>query len=115
MNHLIGRQAILEVSDPWEFGSEHGAGPFAASIDTASPQGLILKLASPLTYKGLIFRSVVATARHDDKPLDTITDHGFTPVNLTPIPLHQDTSPEDAFGAAAQWRGWHLIGGIRRR
>jgi hypothetical protein len=73
----------------------------------------MLRLARPLTYRGLTFQSVVATARHEDKPLDAITDHSFTPVNLTPIPLPEGT-PEDAFRAAAQWRGWHLIGGIRR-
>jgi hypothetical protein len=115
LNELKGRQVTFQVSDPWDFGTEHGVGPFPASIEAASQQGLLLQLAKPLVYKGLPFRFVVATPRHEDSPLEAIADQKVVPTNLTPVPetAGEGSHSESMFEAAAHWRGWHLIGAIR--
>jgi hypothetical protein len=114
VKHLTARQAILEVSDPWDFCSEQGTGPFPAYIEIASSHGLVLRLPHPLSYRGFTFKSLVATAREVDKGLGTGRRSGPLPVNLTPFEEGEaDERTVSPLVAAAKWRRWHLIGTLR--
>ena len=56
--NLVGSVVAITVSDPWDFGTKLGAGPFAARVlqqqeDISSDEGAILvELVNPLTYHG---------------------------------------------------------------
>lgn len=82
----------FDVSDPCDFGTEHGTGPFAGSIEATTPQALLVRLKNPLTYTGLTVQFVVATARHVDKPLEMIADQVAVPANLTPVQVTPGSS-----------------------
>jgi len=59
----------IVVSDPWEFGSECGTGPFLGTVTDASADTLVVRLATPITYRGQTLLSAVAKARHiGDQP-----------------------------------------------
>lgn len=69
---LKGLPVEITVSDPWEFVTEHGSGPFAAAVvavghDTkASSQDLLLlKLVTPISHRGTICEYFVAGERSD--------------------------------------------------
>lgn len=49
-----GRLVELFVSDPWDFGTECGCGPFLATIEEVRSNGLRLRLSAPLDYRGRI-------------------------------------------------------------
>lgn len=106
---MTGQQLFVKVSDPWDFCTEHGTGPFSAVVENASGDELVLRFPSTLAYKGVVFDRVVATARHVDKPLHLISTRDEVPANLTPVPSLTGPDEDDAFGRAAGWRAWHLI------
>jgi hypothetical protein len=111
LQNFVGRQVVVIVSDPWDFCSQHGTGPFSMAVEGASGDELLLRLANGLTYKGVVFDRMVATARHADDRLLMIANRDGVSVNLTPVPsLATSPQADDAFGRAARWRGWHLIG-----
>jgi hypothetical protein len=41
---LIGRRVTLLVSDPWDFGTEHGVGPFGGTIQQVQGEVLAVSL-----------------------------------------------------------------------
>jgi len=61
---LIGRTLILMVSDPWEFGTEHGVGPFEVTVEQVSETHIFLKVVSPWTYMDIQWEYLVGTGRH---------------------------------------------------
>jgi len=61
---FINLAVSIVVSDPWEFGSECGTGPFFGTITDANADTLILRLAKPITYRGRTFPTGIVKARH---------------------------------------------------
>jgi hypothetical protein len=115
LHNLVGQQVVVSVSDPWEFCSQHGTGPFTTTVRAVRPDKLLLSFAGALTYRGVVFDRVVATARHADGRLDTITSHDGVAMNLTPVSSQSSSvDAHDGFERAAQWRGWHLIATSRK-
>ncbi len=107
---LIGMRVRFTVSDPWEFGTEHGTGPFLATIvgdnlttrNSHGDQGVLLQLAVPLVFQNTNCEYFVAQPRHTG---DTLATLRRTPVfcNLTAIPNDKalSGSPFDL----SWWRG----------
>jgi hypothetical protein len=60
---LVGAKVDVLVSDPWEFGTECGVGPFPALVESANGE-LLLRLEAPIQYRGAQLLSVVAAPRH---------------------------------------------------
>ncbi|WP_146655045.1 hypothetical protein [Labilithrix luteola] len=60
-----GRFVQILVSDPWEFGTACGVGPFDAVVEGIQQGRLVLRLRQGLDYGGTIFR-VVAVSRYKD-------------------------------------------------
>jgi hypothetical protein len=59
----VGHRATVYVSDPWEFGTRCGVGPFEAVVEDIRPDMLLLTLDGPLQYDGPVY-SVVARPRY---------------------------------------------------
>jgi hypothetical protein len=45
---LVGTCVAVTISDPWEFGTECGTGPFEGIIEEISEIRMLIKLRSPL-------------------------------------------------------------------
>jgi|GEM_PF-3590698 len=119
-NHDLGKlvqsKVVFGVSDPWDFYTEHGDQEYSAIVKAVSSELLLVELTVSLQYKGVVFKHLVATARHEDKSLADMTTSHAVPVNLVPAILQEktaDANTDDLFHAAASWRSWHLIGGLR--
>ena len=60
----VGAYVHLTISDPWEFGTECGVGPFGGDILDASSEVILLRLRRPLSYQGRQLGYAVARPRH---------------------------------------------------
>lgn len=108
---LVGRAASIEVSDPWEFVSIHGSGPFAVDIEAVDGGAMLVRLRAPYRYRDTDFSYLAATARHSNAALDALSSGMTVPVNL--VPLAQGGDIRAWKQAASSWRGWHLVGSLR--
>jgi len=52
------------VSDPWEFGTECGSGPFTGRVVEIDDDAYLIRLDTSLNYRGLSFKSLIAKPRH---------------------------------------------------
>jgi hypothetical protein len=116
---LKGLTVEITVSDPWEFVTEHGSGPFAAAV-VAAAQGagssqdlMLLRLAVPISHGSAICEYFVAGERSDhDRLADLLRDKAIN-CTLTRVPPEQalTNSPVDL----SWWRGGiALLGSVRR-
>ncbi len=60
---VTGRALSLFVSDPWDFGTEHGTGPFKSAVVGRSEHALLLKLIEPFAYANEMWAFLAATPR----------------------------------------------------
>jgi hypothetical protein len=60
---FAGQHAQVYVSDPWEFGTACGVGPFATLVREVRPELVLLTLETPIDFQGPIF-AIVARPRH---------------------------------------------------
>jgi len=104
MNPHIGHAVKLVVSDPWDFVSAVGAGPFGAQIvDTEGAvtiEKALIRLDEPLAYAGNVIEYLIATPRHTTQTLDAISD-GTVHVNAQWL----QGPPTEWVARAAKWRG----------
>ncbi len=52
------------MSDPWDFGTEHGTGPFVGTISHVADERLVIRLRDPIAHSGKMLCTAVAMARH---------------------------------------------------
>ena len=84
--HLTNLPVSLVVSDPWEFGTECGTGPFFGTVTDASTDSLIVRFTTPIVYKGRTLRCAVAKPRHvGDQPGTVAFKPLFANVILTTV------------------------------
>jgi len=62
--NLLNIAVAISVSDPWEFGTHCGVGPFPGRVVEQRPDVVAVKLDLPLSYAGKRLTSVVIRARH---------------------------------------------------
>jgi hypothetical protein len=108
---LAGESATLEISDPWDFVTMHGAGPFPAVVLASGSGAILLRLNSPLRFAGVDYGHLVATARHAAPNLESAAHSVAVPVNL--VPVEASGSIAEWRKSAADWRGKHLVGTLR--
>jgi hypothetical protein len=118
---LTGTKVNLIVSDPWEFGSQHGTGPFngrilGVSFHCASNEDIavLLQLDHPLSFEGQSVEYFVVTPRVEGDDLRSLADGALVFVSLTRITEEQACS-NDPFNLT-RWRGGlGLIGSLERK
>jgi hypothetical protein len=81
-SQLVGKHVQILVSDPWEFGTECGVGPFAAVVTSAENDALLLSLEVPIDYHGARLKTVVATPRHAPGKVEPLLSKGSLATNL---------------------------------
>ena len=94
MYRLIGKRAALMISDPWEFGTECGVGPFYGQltdsgterISTVDVQRVLVALERPINYSGTIYLSAICHMRHEGNSLNDLQAKLSVSVNVTFLP-----------------------------
>ncbi len=65
MRNFVGRTAHVCVSDPWEFYTAHGPGPFRSTIVTQEgDEYLLVKFDAPIAWRDVDVVMLVAATRH---------------------------------------------------
>lgn len=84
--NLLNLSVAIVVSDPWEFGSECGIGPFTGTVTDTTPEKLVIRLSAPIHYRGKTLKTVVAQTRHAGDELQMIMINALS-ANLMLLPL----------------------------
>ena len=71
-NNLIGYRAVLIVSDPWEFGTECGTGPFLGVIKDKDSGKVLIILDKKISYGGNDYPACICIPRHKGKDVNDI-------------------------------------------
>lgn len=72
MTQLLNSVVDLSVSDPWEFGTECGEGPFSGLVTDAAKDALTVRLERPLRYQGKQLVAVVVRPRYKGESTDSL-------------------------------------------
>ena len=79
---LHNMRAATTISDPWEFGTECGVGPFFGYVADYDDIRILVILEKPITYRGGSYGCVIGRPRHSthlDIDLLAVSD---VPMNL---------------------------------
>lgn len=101
---LLGKKIQLLISDPWDFGTELGSGPFEAIIENMSQDLLLIHLKKPWIYQNALWEYLVAQSREINSGLSALQTRKKILVNFirtTPDQVRED--PE--FFGAKSYRG----------
>ena len=90
MTKLHNLSVSIVVSDPWEFGTECGPGPFAGTIADATAEKLLVRLVNSIPYQGKMLYVAVTQCRHAGDALDNIGQKRMH-VNVLLLPSKVET------------------------
>ena len=76
-------KAGLHVSDPWEFGTEVGVGPFAGEVIEATEARIIFRLETGWEYKGKFWDFLFVTFRHENVSVKDFLESRNVSVNVS--------------------------------
>jgi len=117
---VIGMELEVVVSDPRDFGTIHGTGPFFSKVlqvhgeeNVPGKGSILLRLKTPLEYEGVSCEFFVASPRLENENLRSLIEGKEVFCNLTRIPSERAASsnPFDL----SWWRGGvGLIAALRR-
>ena len=71
-SQLLNMVVDLTVTDPWEFGTECGDGPFRGKVIDASSAALAIRLEAPLRFQGMALVMVIVRPRHTGESTDVL-------------------------------------------
>lgn len=108
---LLNLAVSVTVSDPWEFGTECGTGPFGGIITDVSSDRLIVRLSAPITYCGKSLRTVVARPRHANDLPSTVGSRPLV-ANLILLPLDLQAAAQISPGTTRD--GVAAVGTVER-
>ncbi len=107
--NVIGRTLILFVSDPWEFGTDHGCGPFESVVVGQSEHVLLLKPNAPFTYSGEMWEFLAATPRHADAGINALTQISKIEVNVIRVDADKAKLDPVSFGWSSYRGNQHML------
>lgn len=62
---LCGSKVSIMISDPWDFGTECGIGPFWGIIIDTNNESLLVQLEKEIKYQRTDLQSAICTIRHE--------------------------------------------------
>ncbi len=78
-------RVIIMISDPWEFGTENGCGPFEGSLLKTDDGSTALRLDKPLTFKNISYEHLVVTSRYDVDLVRELQMGNESAANFAPV------------------------------
>lgn len=87
VSQLIGKRCHVLVSDPWEFGTECGVGPFVAVVGSIQDDALLLLLEVPIEYRGTRLMTILARPRSVYFGVDSLISGSRLAANMALIPV----------------------------
>ena len=114
LENLVGTRVKLMVSDPWEFGTEVGSGPFYGVVERTKESDLLLSLEKPIRFRTVGCSHMLASPRHVGTGFDRLITGTQVPASLVLITKAVAEGP-DPFSPERWTRGAGLIGSIRLR
>jgi len=98
-SQLLGRRVALRISDPWEFGTECGGGPFFGHLlDFGNKKILgvdveraLVGLDPPIKYQGASYSAARCDVRHEGTSFYDLNTESRIPVNITLLPAKVTT------------------------
>lgn len=107
---LSGTRLRVIVSEPWEFVTAHGAGPFRGTILQTGPnewspgtEAILLQLKGPLIYEGVTCEYFIACPRVEGENVNALAVGQEIHCALTRIPSERANSPNPF--DLSRWRG----------
>lgn len=107
--NLLNTTVVVTISDPWEFGTRCGVGPFPGRIVDQRSDAVAVKLDAPLLYDGRRLAAVIVRARHVSASLGGLGDGEEVVANFL------FTVSEDVSLAPGVESGVAAIGSVRQQ
>ena len=108
----LGQNGLLTVSDPWEFGTLNGVGPFRVQVRAVMEGDLVLlRLLDFPEFEGMTIQYLVGSPRYVGADLRNAATEPGLDLNLVPV-RPPDIEAGRALESALAWRGWGLIGSL---
>lgn len=79
---LLGSKVSLFISDPWEFGTECGTGPFHGSIVDMDDGRIMVLLDKTILYEGYNYVICICSSRFQGKDIKDIFNKVKIPANM---------------------------------
>jgi len=109
---LTGSIVALVISDPWEFGTECGTGPFLGTIKGKDSGKALILLDKTILYSGTNYSVCICTSRHQGKDIDDILNGKKVAANMMLIST-KITSFSDINGQS-KYKSQAVIGTIEQ-
>lgn len=104
-----GSQVTLVISDPWDLVGSDGENRMPGYVEQAIPgketadrDTVTLRLARPITYKGIDYDRVVLQARTEEPIIEPLADGRTVEVSVYGVPIDDEPSTIDP---GEWWRG----------
>ncbi len=99
---LTGTRVTLMISDPWDFGTECGVGPFygkiadigTEKIDSLDIEKALINLERSIKYSGVSYVSAICYIRHEGSSFDNLQGKATVAVNVSLTPAQAKSFTE---------------------
>ena len=108
---LVTKRLTVTISDPWEFGTECGVGPFAGRIEDLENTRLLLKLNYPICFRKVNLLSAISQLRYVNSSFDDLLLGRSLATNLVLLPISPRTLNE--ISAEEFRRGIAAVGTVK--
>ena len=81
--HLIEKRIALTISEPWDFGTECGVGPFYGYIIDVEEKRFLIALENPITYSNATYVLANCQLRYEDDSTSDLRGRAAITVNVT--------------------------------
>jgi len=119
---ICNTEVEIEISDPWEFGTTHGTGPFGgrltkvfSSEEYSGGKLAVLKLYTFLDFNGVRYKFLLAQARHTDSSVADIDDGKTVLCNISAISEKSFTATNPLISSRDDPHATGLVGSVARR
>lgn len=94
-SQLLGKRVALMISDPWDFGTECGVGPFHGKISDADSERIadvdiervLVTFEHSIKYQMVVYLSAICHIRHEGVSFDDLRRKMPVSVNITLLPI----------------------------
>jgi hypothetical protein len=73
-NQVAEFPVLISISDPWDFGTECGVGPFSGQCHSLGQGEYLVKLEHSISYRDRIFQAAIVRPRHAGINISSVPD-----------------------------------------